>query len=152
MTWDCWFAQLLINDGYLNAPAAHFSGVINLKCPKDPGWWYWKGNCYYIETTKHLTWEEAKNFCTSYHETELMALPQTKEEKVACINWYNRRPFIDSVKYTNSHLRKLTYLQRHVWWMSVCNLRGDFGMLGILTWSKIVIAVKFQTFVTSFPT
>ncbi|KAJ7316340.1 hypothetical protein JRQ81_002502 [Phrynocephalus forsythii] len=68
------------NEDYLSTNCEE--GVINLKCPKDPGWWYWKGNCYYIETAKHLTWEEANNFCMAYHETEMMPLPQTKEEKI----------------------------------------------------------------------
>ncbi|XP_061469383.1 uncharacterized protein LOC133378773 [Rhineura floridana] len=57
-------------------------GVINLKCPTDPGWWYWKDNCYYIETVKHLTWSEANDFCMAYDKTELMPLPQRKEERV----------------------------------------------------------------------
>nr|XP_028573720.1 uncharacterized protein LOC114591207 [Podarcis muralis] len=57
-------------------------GVINLKCPTDPGWWYWKDNCYYIETVKQFTWEGAKDFCNAYYETELIRLPLNKEEKV----------------------------------------------------------------------
>ncbi|XP_025033020.1 scavenger receptor class F member 2-like, partial [Python bivittatus] len=56
--------------------------VIHLRCPKDPGWWYWKNSCYYIETTKRLTWGEAKNFCMAYHETKLLPMPQSNEEKV----------------------------------------------------------------------
>ncbi|KAG8128687.1 hypothetical protein E2320_015502 [Naja naja] len=55
--------------------------VIHLKCPKDLGWWYWNNSCYYIEPAKSLTWEQAKKFCMSYHETKLLPIP-SDEEKV----------------------------------------------------------------------
>ncbi|XP_042303868.1 uncharacterized protein LOC121920758 [Sceloporus undulatus] len=68
------------NEDYLTTDCE--KGVINLKCPKDPGWWFWKNNCYYIETAKRRTWEEAKNFCLAYHQTELMPQPQSEQEKI----------------------------------------------------------------------
>lgn len=61
-----------------------FSGVVNLKCPSDPGWWYWKGNCYYIETVTLLTWDKARDFCSNYHGTKLLSTPSSLEEQVAC--------------------------------------------------------------------
>ncbi|XP_053153370.1 uncharacterized protein LOC128345453 isoform X3 [Hemicordylus capensis] len=57
-------------------------GVTNLRCPSDPGWWYWKGNCYYIETTMVLTWEKAKDFCMAYKEADLLPPPSDTEEKI----------------------------------------------------------------------
>ncbi|XP_060094835.1 uncharacterized protein LOC132572065 [Heteronotia binoei] len=57
-------------------------GVINLKCPKDPGWWYWENNCYYIELVMQSTWAKALNFCTAYHETSLLPEPSDQKEKI----------------------------------------------------------------------
>ncbi|XP_039207752.1 uncharacterized protein LOC120311809 isoform X3 [Crotalus tigris] len=55
--------------------------VIHLRCPKDPGWWYWNNSCYYVEPTKLLKWEEAKNFCMAYHETKLLPQPRNEEKE-----------------------------------------------------------------------
>ncbi|XP_043409012.1 uncharacterized protein LOC102940422 [Chelonia mydas] len=55
-------------------------GVINMKCPEDPGWWYWNGSCYYMEETNSLTWLEAKNYCTAYNGTDLLLLDSAEEK------------------------------------------------------------------------
>ncbi|XP_019361529.1 PREDICTED: uncharacterized protein LOC109289781 [Gavialis gangeticus] len=55
-------------------------GVVSLKCPENPGWWYWNGRCYYIEETNSSTWLEAKNFCTAYNGTDLLVLDSAEEE------------------------------------------------------------------------
>ncbi|KAK9406614.1 hypothetical protein NXF25_005388, partial [Crotalus adamanteus] len=57
------------------------SDVIHLRCPKDPGWWYWNNSCYYVEPTKLMKWEEAKNFCMAYHETKLLPQPRNEEKE-----------------------------------------------------------------------
>ncbi|EMP40893.1 hypothetical protein UY3_01859 [Chelonia mydas] len=57
------------------------SRVINMKCPEDPGWWYWNGSCYYMEETNSLTWLEAKNYCTAYNGTDLLLLDSAEEKR-----------------------------------------------------------------------
>lgn len=95
--------------------AVYFSEVIHLRCPKDPGWWYWNNSCYFVESTKLLTWVEAKNFCMAYHETKLLPEPRN-EEKVMCpwmYNWkgisrlYNNDCITDVLNTVNFSLKKV---------------------------------------------
>ncbi|XP_030069291.1 uncharacterized protein LOC115476857 [Microcaecilia unicolor] len=56
-------------------------GVLSLKCPRDPGWWYWNDTCYYIEARNTtLTREEARDFCTAYNGTHLLQLDSEAEK------------------------------------------------------------------------
>ncbi|XP_029469380.1 uncharacterized protein LOC115097583 [Rhinatrema bivittatum] len=56
--------------------------LVSLKCPPDPGWWFWNKHCYYIEETGLTkTWQEAKMFCSSYRETMLLTISSLKEKE-----------------------------------------------------------------------
>ncbi|XP_029439310.1 uncharacterized protein LOC115079703 [Rhinatrema bivittatum] len=56
-------------------------GVLSLKCPRDPGWWYWNDTCYYIEARNvTLSWQEASDFCTAYNGTHLLQLDSEGEK------------------------------------------------------------------------
>ncbi|XP_062826481.1 uncharacterized protein LOC107983185 isoform X3 [Anolis carolinensis] len=70
-------------------------GVINLKCP-DPGWWFWRGYCYFIPPVKDRTWEQAKTFCLAYHDTKLMPLPDSEEEKILLASMLKDNAWIGS--------------------------------------------------------
>nr|XP_014347165.1 PREDICTED: uncharacterized protein LOC102355497 [Latimeria chalumnae] len=55
-------------------------GMHHAKCPQNPGWWYWNGHCYYLETNSAKSWEEALDACRSYHGTELVTIDNTEEK------------------------------------------------------------------------
>ncbi|KAJ6667983.1 hypothetical protein lerEdw1_016304 [Lerista edwardsae] len=71
----------LCNEEYVASDCQE--GVIHRKCPSDPGWWYWKNNCYYIEAVTLLPWDKANDFCSAYYGAKLLPAPSTLEEK----NW-----------------------------------------------------------------
>ncbi|XP_077183101.1 uncharacterized protein LOC143832485 isoform X2 [Paroedura picta] len=73
-------------------------GVISLKCPKDPGWWYWENNCYYIESVTQSTWAKALDFCTAYHETSLLPVPTDQKEKIWLSSMIKEFMWIGSAK------------------------------------------------------
>nr|XP_033783553.1 uncharacterized protein LOC117351819 [Geotrypetes seraphini] len=70
-------------------------GVLSLKCPRDPGWWYWNATCYYIEARNAtLSWEEAKGFCSAYNGTDLLQL-DSEAEKAWVSSMLNGSVWID---------------------------------------------------------
>ncbi|XP_073211852.1 uncharacterized protein [Lepidochelys kempii] len=88
-------------------------GVINMKCPEDPGWWYWNGSCYYMEETNSLTWLEAKNYCTAYNGTDLLLL-DSAEEKAWVTSVLQKPVWIFSLGASQSDAEKSSRKNQHV--------------------------------------
>ncbi|XP_063172088.1 uncharacterized protein LOC134506037 isoform X2 [Candoia aspera] len=56
-------------------------GLVHSRCPRDPGWWFWGGHCYYVEERSSKSWQEAKAACQAYGENvDLLVLSSPKEK------------------------------------------------------------------------
>ncbi|XP_025022899.1 uncharacterized protein LOC103051028 [Python bivittatus] len=56
-------------------------GLVHSRCPRDPGWWFWGGHCYYVEEQSSKSWQEARAACQAYGESmDLLALSHPKEK------------------------------------------------------------------------
>ncbi|CAM4597481.1 unnamed protein product [Lepidochelys olivacea] len=56
------------------------SGLTSLKCPQDPTWWYWNGNCYYLEKKETMRWEQALAQCALYKHASLLQIDSAEEK------------------------------------------------------------------------
>ncbi|CAM4707739.1 unnamed protein product [Lepidochelys kempii] len=56
------------------------SGLTSLKCPQDPTWWYWNGNCYYLEKKETMLWEQALAQCALYKHASLLQIDSAEEK------------------------------------------------------------------------
>nr|XP_025043257.1 uncharacterized protein LOC106732388 isoform X5 [Pelodiscus sinensis] len=56
------------------------SGLTSLKCPQDPMWWYWNGNCYYIERKETMQWDQALAQCAFYKHASLLQIESAEEK------------------------------------------------------------------------
>ncbi|XP_075690985.1 uncharacterized protein LOC142659107 [Rhinoderma darwinii] len=55
-------------------------GLISLKCPQGSGWWFWRGHCYYIQTTDTKTWLEANMACRRFKGTTFLVIDSSEEK------------------------------------------------------------------------
>ncbi|XP_075042415.1 uncharacterized protein LOC142101885 [Mixophyes fleayi] len=55
-------------------------GLVNLKCPQDSKWWFWRGHCYYIETADRKSWSDGNTACSRYKGTGLLVIDSIEEK------------------------------------------------------------------------
>ncbi|XP_053138655.1 uncharacterized protein LOC128339115 isoform X2 [Hemicordylus capensis] len=81
-TFNPWTGQC---DGHLSC-VRRFSpsclhGLVNSRCPRHPGWWFWEGHCYYVEEQSLKDWREARAACQAYgHDIGLLTLSSAEEK------------------------------------------------------------------------
>ncbi|XP_048368092.1 uncharacterized protein LOC125441526 [Sphaerodactylus townsendi] len=56
-------------------------GLVNSRCPHNPGWWFWDGHCYYVEEHSSESWQGAKAACDAHGKhVGLLTLTSAKEK------------------------------------------------------------------------
>ncbi|XP_065428714.1 uncharacterized protein LOC122174629 [Chrysemys picta bellii] len=58
------------------------------RCPTEPGWRHWNGNCYYWDSSlAGSTWQEGLQVCRQFRQTELLYLTSRQEKDWVCSNF-----------------------------------------------------------------